>query len=199
MKYLRAFALAALAAAMMALAYTSTASATVIDGSGGVLKPGTESTAESEGKVVFDAPFGNIECKETVAGTTTNEGSSTETVKGTYSEMSFTSCNSGNTVKTLHPGSAEVHTAGIESNNDGILTTTGVEVEVVHLGVQCIYSTNQTEIGLVTGSATTGGDSEIDIKATIPRTGGSGGAFCGSSAPMTGKVIVTSPSTANIT
>jgi hypothetical protein len=50
----------------------------------------------------------------------------------------------------------------------------------------------------LTGSTTTGGNATLDIAATIPRTGGTSGAFCGSSIQWTAAFKFTAPSTLNV-
>ncbi|HET9396568.1 MAG TPA: hypothetical protein VFO36_10965, partial [Nitrospiraceae bacterium] len=186
------------AAALMAFVGAGTASATQLtDGSGNVLGVGTAITGESEGTTTLHPPIGSISCnKSHVGGKVGDAGSATTTVSGTIEALSFTECNA--TVHVLKNGSLEVHTEGSSNNNNGTLTSTGAQVTVVYLGFHCIFSTNNTDLGTVTGSATTGGNATLDIKATIPRTGGSSGAFCGTTAAWTGSYKVTEPGTLNI-
>jgi hypothetical protein len=66
-------------------------------------------------------------------------------------------------------------------------------VTVELLGLHCIFNTSNTDIGTFTGSANAGANATLDIEATIPRTGGRSGAFCGSSAQWKGSYKVTSP------
>lgn len=154
--------------------------------------------AASDSAVVLDAPFGNIECTSTIEGHTTNTGGSTETVTIAITGLTFEPCNSGNTFHALKKGSWEIHTQEANDNNNGIVTWTGAELEWIHLGVQCIFTTSSTALGTLTGAVNAGGSPTLDINATIPRTGGSGGAFCGSSAPWTGSYRFNAPSTLNI-
>ena len=199
MKYVKMFGLAALAAALMAFVAAGTASATELDGPGGAMvTTGTSITAAAEGTTTLHPPIGDISCTaSTVAGKTGNTGSSTETVSGALSSLTFTGCNA--TVTVLKPGSLEIHTQETKSNNNGTLTSSGAEVTVVFLGFHCIFSTSNTDIGTLTGSANTGKTATLDISAKIPRTGGTSGAFCGSTAEWTGNYSVTSPDTLNVT
>ncbi|MGN6216356.1 MAG: DUF6531 domain-containing protein, partial [Solirubrobacterales bacterium] len=197
MKLLRILVFAAPLASCAALLPASASAAELACGVS-MCAAGTTLKAESEGKAVLDAPFGNVECNSTLEGHTENAGSATETVNVSITSLTFSSCNSGNTVNVIKSGRFEIHTEGAENNNNGTLTSSGAEIEVTHLGVQCIYTTSSTTIGTVTGSETTGGNATLDIAGTLPRTGGSGGAFCGSSAPWTGSYKVTSPSTLNV-
>jgi hypothetical protein len=194
MKYIKMLGLAAVAAAaLMAFVGASTASATQLTGAGGaVLGVGTEIKAENEGKVVLDPPFGAIECsKSSVAGKVTNAGSSSTTVSGGIETLTFTECNA--TVTVLKKGTLEIHTQGASNNNNGTLTSNGAEVTVQFVGTHCIFTTSNTDLGTVTGSGNTKSNATLDISATIPRTGGSSGIFCGSTAAWTGAYKVTAP------
>lgn len=201
MKYIKMLGLAAVAAAaLMAFVGASTASATTLTGTGcvgeleGHCAIGTEIKAENEGKVILDPPFGAIECSvSNVAGKTTTTGGASETVVGEIETLTFSSCNA--TVTVLKKGTLEIHSLG---SSNGTLTSSGAEVTVQFLGTHCVFSTNNTDLGTVTGSTTTGGNATLDIKATIPRTGGTSGAFCGSTAAWTGAYKVTSPATLNV-
>ncbi|MGN6254287.1 MAG: hypothetical protein ACTHO8_04815 [Solirubrobacterales bacterium] len=198
MKYVKMLGLAAIAAAaLMAFAAVGSASAatTLTCGSGTLCAAETTIESKSEGKAVLDAPFGNVECESTVKGHTTNTAGSPD---GPITSLTWSNCG-GDTVTTLENGSLSIETEGATSNNNGTLKSTGSKVTVIHLGVHCIYETSGTTLGKVTGSANTAnGKATLDISATIPRVGGNGGAFCGSSAPWTGSYEVTSPATLNV-
>ncbi len=203
MKYIKMLGLAAVAAAaLMAWVGVGTASATEITcGTTHHTKcaVGQVIHASSIGKAVLDAPFGNVECESTVAGPVTTAGSSTTTASGNITTLDWSNCG-GDTVTTLASGSLEIHT-DLDINppvtdGNGTLTSTGARVTVIHLGVHCIYETNKTTIGTVTGSTNTGGHAVLHIKANVPQV--SGGFLCGASAPWTGTYTVTSPKTLEI-
>ncbi|MGN6255439.1 MAG: hypothetical protein ACTHO8_10750 [Solirubrobacterales bacterium] len=183
MKYVKMLSLVAVASAVLGiLGGVGSASATVLTcGSGTQCAAETIIKAESEGKAVLDAPFGNVECRATVEGHTTNAAGSAD---GPITAISVTECGS-DTVTTLSTGSF--------SDTTSPPKTTGTKITVIHLGVHCIYETSNTAMGRGTGSKVTGSNATIDISATIPRVGGNGGAFCGSSAPLTGSFKVISP------
>jgi hypothetical protein len=169
-----------------------TASATELTCEGVRCPVGTVLHGESEGSIVLHPPFGSIECKSaTSEGNVTSAGSATTTPTGKTTFTQYSNCNA--TVNVLQAGTGETHTAGESSNGNGLITSTGSEVTVVYLGFHCIFKTNNTQVGEFTGSNNTGGTATFDIKATIPRVGGSSGAFCGSTAQLTGNVIMKSP------
>jgi len=212
MKYLKMLGLAAVAAcALLAVVGVGAASATTLtcaektpDGTHHELKLCSNTQilhAVSVGKAVLDAPFGNIECNSTTHGTITNPGSASTTASGPIPKggLIFNECGS-DTVTVLKEGSLEIHTdvEGVTDFN-GTVTSIGAEVTIVHLGFHCIFGTGAgTDIGTLTGSTTTGKTATMHIKATIPRTGGSSGAFCGSSAPWTGTYDITTPDTLDV-
>ena len=195
MKYVKMFGLAALAAALMAFAAVGTASATTLDDAEGAMGVGDTIAAESEGTTELHPPIGSIKCEESqVGGEITNAGGEGVNVSGNITALSWSKCNA--TVTVLAKGTLSVSSSG---SNNGALSSTGAQVTVSYLGFHCIFTTNNTALGTVTGSANTGGNATLDIKATIPRTGGSSGAFCGSTAAWTGSYKVTTPGTLNIT
>jgi hypothetical protein len=190
MKYLKILGLAAIAAAAL-MAFAGSASATELTSPTGTkLGVGTVIHAESEGHATLDSIIGNIECHSTVEGTISNAGSATTTVSGNINTLNFTGCTNGAVVTVITKGSLEVHhTTGF----NGTLTSTNTEVTVEQSGFHCIFKTNATDIGTLTGSPNDESHATLDISATIPRTGGRSGAFCGSSAPWTGSYTVTKP------
>jgi hypothetical protein len=216
MKYVKMLGLAAVsAAALMAFVGAGTASATVL-----CKTPGTGTTTGTTcpegwayssatlhavldpetGPAKLVTSFKNIECKQsTVSITQTNEGSATETVKGTVEEhefepgkftpwLTFGECNCE--VKVLSGGSVEVH--WIEGSHNGTITSTGGEVTAqcnsIFGPVHCIYQTNKTDIGKLTGGAMATMDIE---KSNIPRLATD--ALCAEKAEWSAKYTVTEP------
>lgn len=192
MKYVKMLGLAAIAAAAL-MAFAGPASATILtNGAGAQLGVGTVIHGNAEGTVTLHPPIGDIECgTSTVGGTIGNAGSASTTVSGNLSTLTFGNCNA--TVTVLKKGSLEVHTKTASADGNGTLTSNGAEVTVVFAGFHCIFTTSNTDIGTVTGSKTKA--ATLDIEATIPRTGGSSGVFCGSTAQWTGSYAVSSPAT----
>jgi hypothetical protein len=95
-------------------------------------------------------------------------------------------------VTTLAGGSLELHSTG---GGNATLTSSGASVTVQFLGFHCIFGTNNTDIGTVTTNTAAPGAATLDIAATIPRTGGTSGAFCGANAQWTGNYTTTLPKT----
>jgi hypothetical protein len=107
------------------------------------------------------------------------------TAEGKLSKLAFSGCNYQLTVKKA--GSLAFHAT---SEGNGTLTWTGGEF-AMHTSVgECIFTTNGTDIGTITGG--TGAKLDID-SVHIPRTGGS--FFCGSSLEWTGSYTFSTPST----
>ncbi|HEX5526108.1 MAG TPA: hypothetical protein VFX44_02785 [Solirubrobacterales bacterium] len=198
MKHLKKLGLAAFAAgALGAFAAAGTASATELTCSAGVMCAApTAIHAASEGHATLDSPIGNIQCESTISGEA-NTGSSTTTVVINNSAFALFNCTEGLTEHTLAPGVLEIHTdpanSGTSTGN-GIVTSTGTEMTVEFRGFHCVFRTNNTEIGTVTGSVNRGGSTAtLDINGRIPAVGGRSGIFCGSTSPWTGSSAITTP------
>ncbi len=197
MKYLKTLGLAAIAAgALMAFVGAGTASATELTctnppGTKVMCAAPTHIHAEAENIVTLHPPIGDIECKKSTVTGFASTGSATTTPNGENEALTFGECNAAVTV--LKKGSLEIHTTETNANNNGLLTSSGTEVTVEFLGFHCIFGTSATKVGHLTGSSTTGGMPTFDISATIPRTGGRSGAFCGSTAQWTGNYTITTP------
>jgi hypothetical protein len=190
MSKLKSFAfVAGLVAAFMAFAAASASATELTNGSGEMITSGSGIAAEAEGTTVLHPPFGNIECKNSsVSGKTTTTGGATETVSTSIESLSFTECNA--TVTVLAKGTLEIHTRTESADGNGTLTSSGTEVTVEFVGTHCIFKTSSTDIGTLTGAQGAEGSATFDIAATIPRTGGRSGAFCGSTAQWTGSYSI---------
>jgi hypothetical protein len=192
MKYVKMLGLAAVAAAaLMAFVGASSASATVLTSpKGTVVKTGTTITAKAEGTTTLTTSFLNITCNASeVSGPTTNESGTT--VNGEVKTLTFTSCNCPVTV--IKKGTLAI---ALTTAPNGSLQSTGAEVTVncstIFGTIHCIYVTNKTNLGTLTGSSTTGATATMDISsADIPRLSTSG--LCDETANWDAKYEVTSP------
>jgi len=175
MKHVRIVGLAVVAAAaLMALVGASTASATVLcktipAGSptgttcpaGWALQAGDKIhatlTTGTDGTLTTNETFKpNITCKKTtIEVEITAEGSATATARGNVTALTIEECGE-NEVKTLTKGSVEIH--WIEGTHNGTLTGTGTEITTVTPSIfgniHCIYTTNATDLGTLTGGTT---------------------------------------------
>lgn len=140
----------------------------------------------SSSNVDFAVPFGTVTCTgSTLKAEVGNPGGeSGEAVTGPFTSITFTSCSCP--VTSLNKGTFEVNSS--ESGN-GTLKGTGNELEIKCSGISCIYKTSSTTLGVVTG----GESAVLDVSATVPRTGGSGGIFCGSTGTFTASYVVSAP------
>jgi hypothetical protein len=98
----------------------------------------------------------------------------------------------------IKKGSLEFHTHESDTKGKsgwGTLTSSGLEITITFpspVTLDCIYTTNNTDIGTVTGSTSTGGAAVIGVSGKkLTRTGGS--FFCGSSVELTGSYTFISP------
>jgi hypothetical protein len=185
---------AALGLMLLALAAGSASATILTDASKNQLKTGTPVTAVSEGKTTLHPPFGSISCEEShFGGKTTNDGATGTSVNIGLESLTWSKCNG--TTAVLEKGTLSITWS---SGNNGTLSSTGTKLTTELFGTHCIFSTNNTSLGTITGSATTKGNATLDIEATIPRTSGTSGVFCGSTAQWTGAYKFTSPGTLNI-
>lgn len=167
--------------ALACLIVPAAASATVITSSAGATPT---IKAESEGYVVLDREPANIECTSTIEGKVESHGPGVTAV-GNINSLSFYGCKDLWHVTVTSPGTLEVHWT---TGSNGTVTSSGLTVTATRQGIICNYSTQNTDIGTITG----GEPATIHLAASIPRHGGS--QFCGgSTAPLTGSYKVASP------
>jgi hypothetical protein len=193
MRHTKTLGLAASALTVL-LALTGSAQATILTSPAGTqLGVGAQIHAASEGHTVLDGSL-TVECESTVTGEI--DEIVNEIPTGAIDELTFDECTNKRTATVLDPGSFEIHTAEEESGN-GTLTSDGTEVTVLaHLPfsitTHCIFFTENTDIGRVTGSATTEGTATLHIdSAPIERRSTDFG--CGSTSEWTGSYEFTSP------
>ena len=203
MKPLKILGLAVLAAtALMALVGSGTAAATettlckVKETVGGLPQcaaanqypKGTRVHAELQAgsKFILVAPYGNIECEESTLEVTTEQQTAIP-LGATVNAFTFGKCNG--IVNTFVKGTLDIEIIDLpEWTHNGTLTFTGTEVTTELFGIHCIYKPGHT------GTLTGGEMATIDFEGTTwPRTGGRGGAFCGSTATVKAAYTVTTP------
>lgn len=181
MKYLKMLGLAAVAAAaLMALAGTGTASATVACkvtetpcapsnewelGTKGLasLKAGTSAVMSSTaGEALMTCNAGHI------SGTLENKGGPTETMHqaGSSANIVYEGCT--NTMDTIKGGEVELH--HIAGTDNATVTIKGFETTVSLFGVSCIYTYGAgIDAGVITGGTTP----RMDVNAVLPKSSGS--------------------------
>lgn len=195
MRYIKVLSLAAIAAAaLMASVAGGSASATVICTA--TPSAGFHCVAREENGQTLDASVETSTLWKTGGGTTiatctagtiklviSNEGNTAQTVSGVYEEHTKSGCTT--TVKILANGTWEIH--HIPGTDNGTLTSTGTETTISFLGVSCIFKTNNTQVGTLTG----GNPATIDASGSIPS---STGGFCPTAALTSGAYKFTTPS-----
>ena len=181
MKHLKMLWVAAIAMAST-MAVAAPALATSATSPAGTTYTGT---LKGEGQAFFDGPFVTIQCTSILEGVIESHGPSV-TGKGKSTKWENLNCNY--VVESLATGTIEIHTV---SPGVGTITSTGTEGRVKTSVGDCIYSTNNTDLGTVTDSSITGETAKIDLSGKIPRTGGN--FLCGSSATLTGSATLTTP------
>lgn len=182
MKYVKTIGLAALAvAALMAIAGTGTASATVFCHATSspcaekwkagteprfIVKPGTAGIwGDTSGGIAAKCPEGELR------GTITNAGSATETVKLSVPASGLTWQNVEGCIKTetLEGGTLEVHS--ISGTDNGTVTASGFKISISILGAPCVYGFGVgANLGTLTGNGS--GTAVLDIKTNFVKKEG---------------------------
>jgi hypothetical protein len=188
MKYVKILGLLAVAAAAM-MAFAASASATTVTNAAGSSTP-TIHAVNEEAHVELHNSIVNIKCQSTAAGTApaATEGGTGQEVSGPLSSLTFTNCTNEWAIDIASNGSLSIayKEAGGGTHGVGTLKSTGARVTATRAGLSCIYETNGTPIGTVTG----GNPATLAISANIPRVGGS--FLCGgSTAAWTGSYVTT--------
>jgi hypothetical protein len=212
MKYVKMLGLAAVAAAaLMAFVGASTASATVLCKTNVVGTPtgttcpanqaypaGTEIHMVSEGNVVLTtgSEITEITCRHsTMKGITRNEGSATETVKGSVEAKNVTweECSTPNgacTYSTIKGGTLEIH--WIEGTHNGTLAFNGLEVTSscasIFGNIHCIYELAEEDLGTLTG----GNPATVDVESA-PINNVSTSSLCPTGPKLDAKYKITTP------
>lgn len=187
MRHLKMFLIAA-AAMATAMIFASPAFATSATSPAGTVYTGPLA-GTSEGHVQWHTAVTTVECNGSLEGIIEEHGA-TVTGKGEATNFTYTNCTGSITIETLKKGTMEIHAAG---KGVGTITSTGTRGRAIlhSFGIECIYETNNTDLGVVTDSSLTGGKATLDLSATIPRVGGS--FFCGNTASLTAAGVVNTP------
>jgi hypothetical protein len=180
MKHVKTLGLLAVTATAL-LAFTGVASASTVKSGGANY---TSTIAATSTNFQLHGSFVTVSCTTShLKGNIESHGAAITTFSAT-SSFSLTGCNYTVTVKKA--GNVTFHTT---TTPNATLTWSGGEMEI-HTSIGgCVFTTNNTPIGTLTGG--TGAKLDIDSSA-IPRTGGS--FFCGSSGEMTGNYTFSTPS-----
>ncbi|HEU5062572.1 MAG TPA: hypothetical protein VFT79_05395 [Solirubrobacterales bacterium] len=170
---------------------TGTASATTLTAPYEPVYTGTIK-ASSEGAITVHNPALGVSAacqSSTLEGKVEQHGSGVA-AGGKLSSFTLSECGTDE-VNVLARGSLEIHAT---EGGNGTVTWTGASITITHstVGVSCIYKTEGTDIGTLTGSTTTNATLDLN-SSTIPRAGDS--IFCGSKGTLTGSYKITMPST----
>ena len=182
MKHMKILGLLAIAATAL-MVFAGIASASTVTSPAGTAY--TSTIKASAGTTELVGSFTTVKCtSSTVEGNVKTHGAGI-TAEGPITSLTFSGCNYEVTVKK--PGNLIAHANG---GGNATLTSDKAEV-VVHTSVgECVFTTNETHIGSLTG----GTPAKLTIaSAAIPRTGGN--FLCGSSAKWSGTYTVNTPKT----
>lgn len=184
MKYFKTLGLVTLvAAALAAVGGISTASATILESSGGNLSQGTQ--IEMTGtNFVLKAGFATIECGHSeLDGKTSNAGGAGESVEMQVNNLSFTECNGS--VKVTKKGKLIYeHTSG----SNLTVTSEGLEIDVTVGATTCTFgASTPRDLGTING----GWSALWNLLGSLTRISGS--FLCANPAGWSVTYTVTSP------
>lgn len=189
MRYVRMLGLVGLVAGAMMAVAAGGVQATVITQAPpftGTVKAESEGAVSVTGTIVFT-------CQKSALEWSVESHGASVTTTGPLTKVTLEECGTS-TVTVVEMGKLELHAT---SGGDGTLTSTGTRITVlvhsVFLGtVHCIYETKSTDVGTLTGSATTGATATLDVaSAVIPLVSTDG--TCREDAQLEGSYTFTSP------
>src|SRR5690349_9315383 len=162
---------AVLSAALMALAGSASAT-TVTTTTGGAASTPTIHMFNEGGHLSLASPIANIECSSTFEGSVVSHGPGA-TAKVNLATFSLTGCTNSWHFTTTSAGALEIHwTLG----HGATVTWTGAKIDSTRLGVTCVYQTNSTSLGILTG----GNPATLSLEANIPINTAESSGLCGS-------------------
>lgn len=156
MKYRKALGLAVLAAALLVVAGSASAT-TLTSPAGTALGLGAEIKASVEKPFQVHTPIETRTCHNSQwTGKVTQAGGASETVRIELTSLAFNLCTSGYTFVVLKPGNLEIHTDTASADGNGVVTWgNGSFTTVTHTIVgdyHCKYHINTVTLGTLTGS-----------------------------------------------
>jgi len=196
MKYAKMLGLLAVAATAL-MAFASPALATFATSPANTTYTGKVKATSTNTVLTNSSTIGTVKCghSEVEGEITSHSTTSTVTLIGHITKLTFTSCTGGEpTSPVATPGTLEVHTFSGSSDGNGTATSNGAVVTIHKTLVgTCVFKTKATDIGKVVGSKNNGGKTAILEIGSQPIPQESGNPFCPASATWTGTYTVTSP------
>lgn len=180
MKYVKTLGVfPAIVVTLMALATIS--SATTLTSPTGTPYTGEIHTT-SEGTLLMRNPIANSECHSTIRATSLTHGVG-QTAQLLIEDLLWGKsgnlngiCHGNWHVTTITPGILQIHWKSV---GEGTVTWSGAKIRTTLFGINCIYTTNNTDLGSITDSHKMGSTATLHVSASIPIDEESS-PFCGS-------------------
>lgn len=170
MRYLKVLGLAAAAVAAL-MGFAGGAGATSVTSTTGGAAATPTIHAVSEGHTKLQNPIAIIECASTLEGKVETHGAGIPAA-GNLTNFTLGPCTNNWHKTSVNLGSIQIHWT---SGHNGTLTSTGVKVDATRLGITCVYGTNNTQLGTVTG----GNPATVHINTKLPIFEAESSALCG--------------------
>lgn len=167
------------------LVLVSSASATTITKTtGGAAATPTFHVVNEGGHITLANPIANVSCQATLEGKIESHGSGVA-ASGNISTLSITGCTNSWHVTSVTNGVLSVNYI---SGHNGSAVSSGTKIDTTRLGVTCVYQTNNTSLGTVTGGSPATGQ----LAASIPINTMESSGLCGTgNAKLEGSAVGT--------
>lgn len=175
--------LAVVAATMMALAGSASADYVSTTTGGAAETPTIEVVAEN-GHFVVKGPNVTITCAVAAHYAVIAHGPGSD-ILSQLSVLVWSGCTNFWHVTTEAAGSLSVEST---SGHNGTVTSTGAKIRTTRLGVNCVYETNNTHFGTLTG----GNPATLHVKATVPIVASESAEICGTTSTWEGSLVTKS-------
>jgi hypothetical protein len=135
-------------AILATMAFAASASATsVTTSTGGAAATPAIHAVNENGHIFFENAWITVPCSSTLEGDIESHGAGLP-ASGAIDHLTFTGCTNSWHVTTINPGSFSItHTSG----HNGTLVSNGARIEMTRFGIKCVYETNNTHLGTLTG------------------------------------------------
>jgi hypothetical protein len=170
MRYLKILrSLPVVVVAAMGLAASASATTVTTTTGGGAVTPTVHFVNEG-GHIRLAIPLGTVECSSTLTWSVDSDGRAV-TAEGSLSSVEFTGCTNSWHVTTQALGKLTLH---YTSGHSGLLTISGLKIDMTRLGNTCLYETGASTFGKITG----GNPATVEVEATIPLNKAASGFLC---------------------
>lgn len=185
MKHFIKFVLLSAVATLLATASTASATSVTTVTGGAASTPLIQAINEG-GHITLANAIANISCGVALQGWIESHGSGQSASGHLSSGGGESGCTNSWSESVISFGSFSI---SYTSGHNGTVSSSGGKIKTTRLGVSCVYETNNTKIGTVTG----GSPATLHIEASIPISFESSGLCGAGNAKLEGNLVSNSP------